>query len=94
MGYYIYARLENGNPQLQIVDSESKLLCMSWCYNSNDTNQNNDKKEVQRLFRELLLLTCRQAKGNCRVFTEKSIINEVGSSLLYDCLREVDVEYK
>ncbi len=86
MGYYIYAWLDNGNPQLKIVDVKSKSTCMRWSYQHSDTNGLNDKKEIQRLFRDLLLLTCRQEMKNCRLFqvspqqnplTELQILDEI-----------------
>ncbi|MEN8132337.1 MAG: hypothetical protein ABFS45_19590 [Pseudomonadota bacterium] len=69
MGYYIYAWLENGNPQLQIIEAESKSICLSWSYQATDANY--DNKEIQRLFRDLLLLTCKQEMGNYRIFEVK-----------------------
>ncbi len=69
MSYYIYAWLENGNPQLQIVESQSNSICLSWSYKAADTNY--DKKEIQRLFRDLILLTCKQEMKNYRIFEVK-----------------------
>ncbi|NOR69082.1 MAG: hypothetical protein GQ532_05215 [Methylomarinum sp.] len=69
MGYYLYAWLENGKPQLQIVEAKSKSICLSWSYQA--TDKNCDRKEIQRLFRNLLLLTCKQEIGNYRVFEVK-----------------------
>ena len=75
MGYYIYAWLENGNPQLQIIEAESKSICLSWSYQA--TNANYDSKEIQRLFRDLLLLTCKQEMGNYRIFeVNPPVVNE------------------
>jgi len=68
MGYYIYAWLENGNPQLQIVDTQSESVCVTWSYQDPDHVGLGDKKEIQRLFRDLLLLTCKQEMNNCRIF--------------------------
>ena len=45
MGYYIYAWLENEKPQLQIIEAESKSICLSWSYQATDANY--DKKEIQ-----------------------------------------------
>lgn len=78
MGYHLYAWLENGKPQLQIIDAQTKSICLSWSYQ--ETKRNGDVKEIQRLFRDLLLLTCKQELGNYRVFEVKPpIINECAS---------------
>ena len=68
MGYYIYAWLKDGNPQLQIVDAQSKSVCVTWSYADPASGELCDKKEIQRLFKDLLLLTCRQEMKNCRIF--------------------------
>lgn len=73
MGYYIYAWLDNGNPQLQVVEAKSNAVCISWSYQASD-NEVYERKEIQRLFRDLLLLTCKQEMGNCRVFTEQPVL--------------------
>ncbi len=73
MGYYIYAWLENGRPQLQIVDAETESICVTWGYRDHTDWDHEDEKEIQRLFRDLLLLTCKQEISNCRVFGAKSI---------------------
>lgn len=76
MGYYIYAWLEHGNPQLQIIEAESKSICLSWSYQA--TNTKYDSKEIQRLFKNLLLLTCKQEMRNYRVFEVKpAAVNEL-----------------
>ena len=82
MGYYIYAWLENGNPQLQIIDAKSKSVCVSWSYQTLSNVKTDNKKEIQRLFKDLLLLTCKQEMRNFRIFEVKPIINENISSLL------------
>ncbi len=82
MGYYINAWIENGSPQLQIIDAYSKSVCLSWGYTTANNVNTYDKKEIQRLFKELLLLTCKQQMTNYRVFelkppsTESSQIND------------------
>ena len=60
MGYYIYAWLEHGDPRLRVVDAQSGSVCLCWDYSTATRKQASDKKEIQRLFRDLLLLTCRQ----------------------------------
>jgi len=73
MGYYLYAWIENGKPHLQLIEAQSKSLCLDWSYQETD---NYDDKEVQRLFKDLLLLTCKQKMGNYRVFNVKPQINK------------------
>ena len=85
MGYYIYAWLESGNPQLQIIEAESKSICLSWSYQATDANH--DKKEIQRLFRDLLLLTCKQEMGNYRIFEVKP---PVANECIYPLRDELD----
>jgi len=69
MSYYIYAWLESGIPQLQIIESQSKSICLSWSYQATDDNY--DKKEIHWLFKDLLLLTCKQKMDNYRIFEIK-----------------------
>mgnify|MGYP003672118201 FL=1 len=68
MSYHINAWLEDGEPQLQIVDAQSKAVCVSWSYKASKETRSKDGYEIQRLFRKLLLLTCKQEMANCRVF--------------------------
>lgn len=68
MGYYIYAWFEDYNPQLQIIDAQSGSVCVNWRYHDRKQGFLSDKKELQRLFRDLLLLTCKQEMNNCRLF--------------------------
>ena len=68
MSYHINAWLENGVPQLQVIDAQTKRVCMNWSYKSESEPSEQQRQEVQRLFRELLLLTCKQDIANCRVF--------------------------
>lgn len=83
MGYYIYAWLEEGNPNLEIVDAESKRTCMRWAY-SEARHKGNvaDKNEIQKLFRQLLLLTCQQELSNCRVFGMQDVFGDPELMLL------------
>lgn len=67
MTYQINAWLENGEPRLQILDSQSQSVCMSWSYEANREDRPRDSHEIQRLFRELLLLTCKQQVTHDRV---------------------------
>ena len=60
MGYHIYAWLDEGQPKLRIVDAGSDSVCLDWSYQGGHAQDPNAKKEIQRLFRDLLLLTCRQ----------------------------------
>ncbi len=81
MGYYIYAWLEKGKPQLQIIDAKSNSVCLSWSYQLSINEKNGDKKAIQRLFRQLLLLTCKQELSNYRVFEMRPITNKQTSLL-------------
>lgn len=72
MSYHINAWLEDGDPQLEIVDAQTKSVCMSWSYKARTSLERKDKTEIQRLFRKLILLTCKQAVTNCRVFETRA----------------------
>jgi hypothetical protein len=70
MSYKIDASLKNGKPCLKIWDVENDSLCLSWTYNdSNSLDKELPQKEVQRLFKKLLLLTIRDDVRNVRVFS-------------------------
>lgn len=84
MGYYIYAWLDDGNPQLKIVDVQSKSICMRWSYQHSDDNSLTDKKEIQRLFKDLLLLTCRQEMKNSRLFQVSPLHNQLNDPQILD----------
>ena len=57
-GYLIYAKLQEGRPVLQVADAETQRVCLNWdCASVNDAGA----PEVQKLFRQLMLLTCRQS---------------------------------
>lgn len=73
MGYYIYAWLEHGDPRLRVVDVQTGSICLRWDYRNSDRLKSSDKKEIQRLFRDLLLLTCRQENQNIRCFNIRPI---------------------
>lgn len=71
-GYFIYASLHQGRPALEIVDVDSRQVCLQWEYghaashqqedqHENDLPQDLSESEIQRLFRRLLLLSCRQS---------------------------------
>ena len=67
MGYQIEAYLDAGKPALKIYDISKKDLCLSWRYQG-ECKDPESHSEIQRLFRELLLLTCKQDLHNVRVF--------------------------
>lgn len=69
MGYQIYAWLDDGRPKLRIVDAGSRSVCLDWSYGGGDPRGAEADKEIQRLFRELLLLTCRQSLSPVRRFS-------------------------
>ncbi len=69
MSFHIYAWLENGNPRLKVIEPKSGTTYLSWCYqDTHEGKKSADKKEIQRLFKDLLLLTCKQEMKNCRLF--------------------------
>ena len=56
-GYLIYAKLHDGRPVLEVVDAQSQQLCLSWdCPSVHEASAH----DVQKLFRQLMLLSCRQ----------------------------------
>ena len=56
-GYLIYAKLQDGRPILQVFDAKTRRICLNWdCASGHDVGA----REVQNLFRQLMLLTCRQ----------------------------------
>jgi len=63
MGYRIYAWLDDGRPTLRIVDARSNTECLNWRLQSEDASPSGGQKAVQSLFRDLLLLSCRQRLG-------------------------------
>jgi hypothetical protein len=57
-GYLIYAKLQQGRPVLQVVDAETHRVYLNWdCPSVHDAGA----AEVQGLFRQLMLLSCRQS---------------------------------
>jgi hypothetical protein len=56
MSYYNYVWLENENPQWQIIDAKSNSVCVPWRYLPLSNVKTEDKKEIQRLFKDLHLL--------------------------------------
>lgn len=67
MGYQIEAYLDNGKPTLKIYDFEDKSPCFSWTYQE-DEKEAHSRQELKRLFKALLLLTCKQEIKNVRTF--------------------------
>lgn len=68
MGHRIYAWLEEGKPRLRIYDAESGNLTVSWDYQGKQGAGEPQRQEIQRLFKQLLLLTCKQEMANVRVY--------------------------
>lgn len=60
MGYLIYASLLDGKPNLEIKDADTERTCVSWRYGQEQRDDEVDRQEFQRLFRDLLLLSCKQ----------------------------------
>lgn len=73
MSFQIYAWLDNGQPRLQIIETLSGVTYLSWRYQeeAGKNSKPKDKKEIQRLFKDLILLTCKQEMQNCRLFETK-----------------------
>lgn len=60
-GYLIYAKLQEGRPVLEVVDARTQRVCLYWdCESVHEAGG----PEVQSLFRQLMLLTCRQSLLN------------------------------
>ncbi len=59
MSLSINAWLENGEPHLQILDAESERVCLSWRL-SHEQETSCGKEALQKLFRELILLSVKQ----------------------------------
>ena len=60
-GYLINARLQDGKPVLEVRDAQSQNVCLSWdCASLNEAGAH----DIQKLFRELMLLSCRQSLSN------------------------------
>ncbi|MCO7223920.1 hypothetical protein [Pleionea sp. CnH1-48] len=69
MGYRIYAWLNEGKPCLRIYKDDSDTACVEWDYQLANEQSGDEGKEIQRLFRQLLLLTCEQELNqNVRLF--------------------------
>lgn len=64
-GYYIYAKVHDGRPTLQVVDADSSKVCLQWSYPAQEvaTDEASDR-EIHDLFRQLMLLTCKQTLNN------------------------------
>ncbi|PHS16353.1 MAG: hypothetical protein COA86_11990 [Kangiella sp.] len=70
MGYQIDATIVNGKPSLKIWDIKNHSLCLSWTYQKSENDcEEISQKEIQRLFRKLLLLTLQNDLSNVRVFS-------------------------
>lgn len=80
MGYQIEAYLEEGKPVLKIYQGRNKALCLSWQYNKS-LRSLDAETEIHRLFRQLLLLTCKQDLHNVRVFNLSPKIDSVQGSI-------------
>ena len=73
--FHIYASLEDQKPTLKVIDVESQKVILFWQYSQKNKSNNgtqhkeSDRKEIQHLFKELILLTCKQQAVNSRVFS-------------------------
>lgn len=68
MSWHIYAWLEAGRPRLQVTEAGTENPVLDWTCRSSEGEQGVDPCELKRLFRELILLSCRQEAANVRVF--------------------------
>jgi hypothetical protein len=68
MGYRIEAFLDDGKPSLNIFEIDHNTPCLSWTFNE-EVNHQHSEGELHRLFRKLLLLTCKQDLSNVRMFS-------------------------
>ena len=64
MSYHLFASVYEGIPQLVVRDSLTGQTLLCW-----HGTRSECAKETQYLFRELILLTCRQELVNTRVFS-------------------------
>lgn len=80
MGYQIEACIENGKPNLKIYDMTQGDLCLDWHFDG-DLASDQTKQEVHHLFRQLLLLTCKQELRNIRLFELKNYLPNKNTAL-------------
>lgn len=70
MSWHIYAWLEAGRPRLQVTEAQTESPVLDWtCRSAGDAQ--GDDRELKRLFRELILLSCKQEAANVRLFELK-----------------------
>ena len=63
MGYRIEAFLNKGKPSLKIYEINQTNPCLTWTFNEK-VSEEHSEGELHRLFRKLLLLTCKQDISN------------------------------
>ena len=68
MSFHINACLVDGIPRLELFDSQTGDCRLQWQYNPDSPDHDAGGAEVQRLFHQLILLTCQQETANVRVF--------------------------
>ena len=68
MSYHIYASVSDGMPCLLIRDSVTGRIVLHWT-GDGATSALKGEPETRRLFRQLLLLSCRQEIANTRIFS-------------------------
>ena len=59
MGYFIKAKMVKSLPQLKIIDAESGSTCFEWRYGEAGCLEEDSKKEIKRLFKQLFILGCK-----------------------------------
>ncbi|MET1257361.1 hypothetical protein [Aliikangiella maris] len=83
MGYQIEAFLNDGKPSLKIYDSKRELLYLSWTYHETP-DEHQLPQAIHELFRDLLLLSCKQDIHNIQQFnlTPRQSDNKIRQTVL------------
>lgn len=64
MSYTVNAWLEDGAPRLRLIDTQSGHASLSWDFPKDVINHEaHYKQEMQKLFKQLLLLACVHEQG-------------------------------
>lgn len=76
MGCHLVAQLEDGLPVLRIEDAQTGQVLLNWSYQ--EASSLSDKKQLQDLFRELLLLTVQRGAGVTRRYSIRPSVTARG----------------
>ena len=64
MSYTVNAWLEDGAPRLRLINTQSGNASLTWDFPKDVINQESGyKQEMQKLFKQLLLLACVDEQG-------------------------------